>query len=255
MPPSCICALTWVPRWGLCQRREATHHQREPGHSHVHLCVHLCVHVLMRAHMCACVHVYVCICVYPRVRVSLCACVCVHACTCVSTCMSVCACEYMPCAHTYPCVHVCACVFMCARACLCVPVYTHVFACACVFMWARACVCARCVAFFFTPFQLDCTGGALRHTWEPTPLRSLHLFQVKATGLVGSATLSPVLKALFCMLPEAVSATQRCPALGTAPLIHNLVPPLMPRPRATQAFHSALKCFVKLAELNLQLFL
>ena len=152
-------------------------------------------------------------------------------------------------------VPVCACVFMCARACLCVPVYTHVFACACVFMWARACVCARCVAFFFTPFQLDCTGGALRHTWEPTPLHSLHLFQVKATGLVGSATLSPVLKALFCMLPEAVSATQRCPALGTAPLIHNLVPPLMPRPRATQAFHSALKCFVKLAELNLQLFL
>lgn len=135
MPPSCICALTWVPRWGLCQRREATHHQREPGHSHVHLCVHLCVHVLMRAHMCACVHVYVCICVYPRVRVSLCACVCVHACTCVSTCMSVCACEYMPCAHMYPCVHVCTCMSVCACA------HTCICMCMCVYVGTCVCVC------------------------------------------------------------------------------------------------------------------
>ena len=246
MPPSRICALMWGPRWGLCQHQEATHHRPEPGHSRVCLCVHLCVHVLMRAH--TCMHVPVC----TPMRTSLCACVCVHACTCV--CMHVCACV---------CVHACTCVCMHVCACVCVHTCTCVCARRCVRVCAQTCirVCMRVhvrvhvvwPSFHTLPTR---TGGAPRHTWEPTPLRSLHLFQVKATGLVGSAAPSPVLlEGLFCTLPKKVSATQRCPALGTDPLIHNLVPPLMPRPRAIQAFHSALKCFVKLVELNLQLFL
>ena len=184
----------------------------------------------------ACMHVYARTCVYPHAHVSLCACVCVHACTCV--CMHVCACV---CVHTCTCVCARRCVHVCAQTCsrVCMRVHVRVHV-----VWP---------SFHTLPTR---TGGAPRHTWEPTPLRSLHLFQVKATGLVGSATPSLVLlEGLFCMLPKKVSATQRCPALGTAPLIHNLVPPLMPRPRAILAFHSSLKCFVILVELNLQLFL
>ena len=181
-----------------------------PARAWAQPCAPVCACVCTCAH--ACTHVYACTRVYPHVHVSLC----VH--------VSV---------YTHVPVHV--------RACRCVHVLRrHVFMCACVCM----CVCTLCGLLLHTlPTH---TGGALRHTWEPTPLHSLHLFQVKATGLVGSATLSPVLlEGLFCMLPKKVSATQRCPALGTAPLIHNLVPPLMPRPRAIQDFHSALKCFVK----------
>lgn len=130
MPPSRICALTWGPRWGLCQRREATHHRPEPGYSRVCLCVHLCVHVLMRA--CTCMHVPVC----THMRTCLCVRVSVY------THVPVCACM---CVHVSVYTHVPVCV----HAGVCMSVRRRVVVCACVCM----CVCTLC-GLLFTPFQL-----------------------------------------------------------------------------------------------------
>ena len=146
VPPSRICALTWGPRWGLCQRREATHHRPEPGHSRVCLCVHLCVHVLMCAR--TCMHVPVCTpmrtCLCARVsvytHVPVCACMCVHVS--VYTHVPVCACM---CVHVSVYTHVPVCV----HAGVCVSVRRRVFVCACVCM----CMCTLC-GLLFTPFQL-----------------------------------------------------------------------------------------------------